>query len=429
MNDFSTTEAFNYLYALELHGIKPGLERIHKFLSHLDFPHQKFSSVHIAGTNGKGSTAAITASILKQAGYTVGLYTSPHLIDFSERITINGMPIPNNEIVRFTTGLKKTVETWAIPITFFEFTTAMAFCYFAEKNVDIAVIEVGLGGRFDATNVLTPKVTAITQIGMDHESYLGNTLLDIAKEKAGIIKPNVPVLTGATQPKVLDYFEETARANNAPLIRLHHEIITMGESPRKFSYQSAKQTLSISCPLLGRHQMDNAALAIGIIERLSDDLISERHIVDGVAHVQWPGRLQIIQKNPKIILDGAHNPSGIAALVSFLEEKEQHCSGKKWLIVGIMRDKDIKAMLTPLAKWADEIILTEPNIERAAEATTLVDVLDSSVSYTIKKIISEAILFVLSKAAPEDTLVITGSLYTVAEATTYAVGHLAVGRE
>ncbi|MEK7703048.1 MAG: folylpolyglutamate synthase/dihydrofolate synthase family protein [Nitrospirota bacterium] len=415
----SYTNTLDYLYGLQLHGIKPGLDRIALLLSHLDAPHQKFPSVHIAGTNGKGSTAAITASILKKAGYRVGCYTSPHLIHFSERITINGVPISDDEIVRLTEVLKRQTDRLPIPITFFEFTTAMAFCYFAQESVEIAVIEVGLGGQFDATNVLTPQVTAITQIGMDHEEYLGNTLLAIAKEKAGIIKETVPVITGVTQPDVFACFEEIARAKNAPLIRLGDQILISGASPEDFVYQNGDKKMRLSCPLMGRHQMENAAIAIGMIEQLSHFKISERHIIEGVASVQWPGRLQMVQEKPKIILDGAHNPSGIAALVSFLEGGDLNRSGKHWLIVGIMRDKNLKEMLLPLAKWADQMILTAPSIERAAKATALALVLDSSIPHIIKETVAGAILFVLSKAASEDRVVITGSLYTVAEALAY----------
>ena len=398
----SYTETLDYLYRLQLHGIAPGLDRINQLLLHLSSPHNKFPSVHIGGTNGKGSTAAMVASILRQAGYRVGLYTSPHLIDFSERIQINGVPISQDEIIRLTEYLKEAVEQLSTHITFFEFTTAMAFCYFAESGIDIAVCEVGLGGRFDATNVLMPIVTAITTIDLDHERYLGSTIQEIAYEKAGIIKEGVPLVTGASQPEVLAYFEEVARSKSAPIFRLGHEIVVA----------------NADCPLLGDHQVRNAALAIGLIEHLPFHVPKEK-ISEGIRLVEWPGRLQTIQTNPLILLDGAHNPSGARALASYLQKNTSgKPSGKKWLIVGIMRDKNIKEILAPLSEWADEVVFTRPNIERAATGAEI----STSLPQTVIEKVPEAIQFVLSKITPNDTLVITGSLFTVADALAYFKG-------
>ena len=411
----SYTETIDYLCHLQ-YGIVPGLERIISLLSHLSDPHLKFPSVHIGGTNGKGSTAAMTASILKQAGYKVGLYTSPHLIDFSERITINDIPISQEGIMRITERLKRAIEQLSIPITFFEFTTAMAFCYFAESDIDIAVCEVGMGGRFDATNVLSPEVTAITQIDFDHEKYLGHALMDIAYEKAGIIKAGTPVVTGVTQPEVIRLFEEVAHAKSAPLIRLGCEIIVAGPSPQEFLYERNGQKKIIHCPLLGVHQINNAAIAIGVTEQLRSFVISENAILEGVDKVLWPCRLQIIQTRPLILLDGAHNPSGARALASYLQGIHGNQSGKHWLIVGIMRDKNIKEILSPLAAWADEVVLTRPNIERAADVTDISSVLDVSLSQTAIERVPDAIKWVLSRTHLSDILVITGSLFTVAEA-------------
>ncbi len=429
----SYTETLDYLCHLQ-YGIVPGLERIRRLLSHLSDPHLKFPSVHIGGTNGKGSTAAMTASILKQAGYKTGLYTSPHLIDFSERITINGVPIAQQDIIRLTDTLKREVTHHAIEPTFFEFTTAMAFCYFAESKIDIAVVEVGLGGRFDATNVLCPKVTAITNIGRDHEEYLGRRLLDIAYEKAGIIKAGTPVVTGATQPEVLYYFEEVARLKSAPLFRLGQEIRTSGKSPQEFLYEHQGQKKIVHSPLLGLHQINNAAIAIAVIEQLQSSqgvaplagtfpfAVSENAISEGMRLVKWPGRLQVIQNDPLILLDGAHNPSGAQALVAYLQEINSNKAGKHWLIVGIMRDKKMKEILAPLAAWANEVILTRPDVQRAASLTEIASALDASLSHTAIESIPEAIKYVLPKMATHDTLVITGSLFTVAEALAHFKG-------
>ncbi len=417
----SYIETLDYLCHLQ-YGIVPGLARITTLLSYLSEPHLKFPSVHIGGTNGKGSTAAMTASILRQAGYRVGLYTSPHLIDFSERITINGAPISQQEIIRITAYLKRAVAHLSIDITFFEFTTAMAFCYFAESAVNIAVIEVGLGGRFDATNVVMPEVTAITNIAMDHEKYLGNTLQEIAYEKAGIIKERIPVVIGATQPHLLSYFEEVADSKSAPLMRLGHEIIVSGNSPQSFSYQSRGQKRNVNCSLFGAHQINNSAIAIGIIEQLRSFPVSEKAILEGVQKVQWPGRLQIIQERPRILLDGAHNPAGAQALAGYLQEVNPNKGDKHWLIAGIMRDKNIKEILAPFADWADEIILTRPDLQRAATGTEMLTALNTQVATSIIESVPEAIESVLLRINPNDTLVITGSLFTVAEALAHFKG-------
>ncbi len=417
-------ETLDYLYNLQWHGIAPGLERIERLLSLLNNPHQQFPSIHIGGTNGKGSTAAMTASILRQAGTCVGLYTSPHLIDFSERIVINGIPISKEEIVRWTERLRSKIDPVEMKITFFEFTTAMAFCFFAESQVDIAVIEVGLGGRFDATNVLTPWVTAITQIDLDHERYLGPTVLDIAKEKAGIIKEGVPLVTGATQSSVRAHFLEVAQSKSAPLIRLGQEITTEGDCSSTFLYRGQRKR-TVHCPLLGKHQIDNAAIAIGIIEQLQTRgtlLVKEDDIVEGIRQVKWPGRLQIIQTDPKVYLDGAHNPGGAIALAAFLREVDPDRSGKHWLIIGILRDKNIKEILTPFIEWADEIVLTRPDIERAADPEQCSAVLPNSVEKTVCGTTPAAIHSVQSRMMECDTLVITGSLYTVGEALAYFKG-------
>lgn len=434
----SYNDTLDYLYSLQSHGIQLGLSRIGLLFSILGNPQHQFPSVHIGGTNGKGSTAAITASILKQAGYRVGLYTSPHLIDLSERITINGVPISQDEIVRLTEQLRATIHSAALKITFFELITAMAFCHFAAAHVDIAVVEVGLGGRFDATNVLIPEVSAITQIDFDHEQYLGKTLLDIAKEKAGIIKEGTLIITGATQPEVLHFFEATAASKNAPLLQLGRDITVSGNGPHDFLYSGIYER-NVSCPLLGNHQMANAAIAISIIEQIQPPFpeqrgqsvnrsftsfpISETAILEGIRLVEWPGRLQVIQTNPLILLDGAHNPSGARALGSYLQkEVDPHRLGQHFMIMGILRDKNIREILAPQTDWADEIVLTQPAIERAADPESLAAVLEGPVRKTIRKTVVEAIEYVESKIKPNDTLVISGSLYTVSEALAYYKG-------
>jgi dihydrofolate synthase/folylpolyglutamate synthase len=434
----SYNNTLDYLYNLQSHGIQLGLDRIELLLSILGYPQHQFPSVHIGGTNGKGSTAAMTASILEQAGYRVGLYTSPCLTDLSEQIMVNGAPISQDEIVRLTGQLRAAIQSTSLKITFFELITAMAFCYFAEANVDIAVVEVGLGGRFDATNVLTPQVTAITQIDFDHELYLGTTLLDIAKEKAGIIKEGTLVITGATQPEVQSLFQEIAHSKNAPLLQLGRDITLSGDTPHAFLYSGIYER-TVSCPLLGKHQMANAAIALSIIEQIQPPLpehrgesaglsfssfpISEQAILEGIRTVKWPGRLQVIRTDPLILLDGAHNPSGAVALSVYLRHTvDPHRLGQHFMIMGILQDKNIREILLPQVGWADEIVLTRPAIERAADPELLLAVLEGPVQKTIRKTVLEAIEYVESKIKPNDTLVISGSLYTVSEALAYYKG-------
>lgn len=435
----SYPETIDYLYRLQWHGIHPGLERMEALLSRVGHPERQFRSVHIGGTNGKGSTAAMVASAFHQGGYRVGLYTSPHLIDFSERIRVSGVLIPPGEIVRLTQFLRERIEAGAPQlrgkITFFEFTTALAFLYFAETRIDLAVVEVGLGGRFDATNVLRPLVSAITNIDLDHEQYLGSTIVRIAEEKAGIIKEGVPVITAAAQPEVLALFETISRLKGAPLIRVGQEIRVSGDLPERFLYQGIRER-QVHCPLLGRHQIRNTAVALGVIEQLQQKGIdlSEAALLEGIARVRWEGRLEAIRRDPLILLDGAHNPAGGCALGRFLKEIDPDRKGRHWLIAGILRDKNIGEILSPLIPWIDEIVLTRPDIPRAADPALLSESLNKelligwgyyrppTVSQTIRAPVSEAIAYVEARMRPEDTLVITGSLYTVGEAKAFFSG-------
>ncbi len=442
--------ALDYLYHLQWHGIHPGLERMGRLLSLVNHPERQFRSVHIGGTNGKGSTAAMTASVLLRGGYRVGLYTSPHLIDFSERIRISGVPIPATEIVRLTGRLRGAIEGISglgEEITFFEFTTALAFLYFAESGIDLAVVEVGMGGRFDATNLLSPLVSAIVQIDLDHERYLGSTVLKIAAEKAGIVKEKTAVVTGATQPEVLALFEETARLKEAPLIRLDHEITVeeISSGPleaaepvqrnavnfalgdllyQRFVYRGRKER-SVEISLLGRHQIRNAAVALGILEQLQERgvSLSDGALLEGIKETRWEGRLEVVRKSPLILLDGAHNRSGAKALGAFLAGVDPDRKGKHWLIAGIMRDKNIPEIFDPLLPWADEVVLTRPDIERAADPDLLAASLGKGpCRFTRIDRVPEAISHVELHLGQEDSLVITGSLYTVGEAKAFFLG-------
>jgi len=432
----------DYLYQLKWHGIRPGLARMASLLSLLDHPQEKFRTVHIGGTNGKGSTATMTASILEASGYRVGLYTSPHLIDFSERICICGIPISHEVIVQLTEKIRQTIQNQSpqlsTKVTFFEFTTALAFLYFAEEAVDIGIIEVGMGGRFDATNHLKPLVTAITEIDLDHEHYLGTSLLEIATEKAGIIKKGVPLITCSEQAEVAKLFKKVSEDKKAPLIRLGQEIQGLAvpasaTSPaqngeQKMHYRGIKDYL-IELPLLGRHQINNASMAIGIVESLNKQglSISETGILKGIKKVRLSGRLEVVQNVPRILLDVAHNSASAKRLADYLQETDGNTLGKRWMIIGIMQDKNIEAFLKPLLACTDELVLTRPDIERAATPEMIANIVEqlcrtdaksNPIQIRLLEKVSESISYVKSHIQPQDRLVITGSFFTVGEAKT-----------
>ncbi len=432
------SETIDFLYQKQRQGIRPGLARMASLLSLLNHPEVSFRSIHIGGTNGKGSTASMVASVLQEAGYSVGLYTSPHLIDFSERMQINNQPISHEEIVRLTERIREKMEAssprLAKKITFFEFTTALAFLYFAEKSVDFAVVEVGMGGQYDATNLLTPLVSSITNIDLDHEQFLGSTIAEVAAEKAGIIKASIPIITSASQPEVVTIIGDIARSRKAPLVDVSKNVSTslipdtgfesLGK-PMRIQYSGLKEYI-IELPIWGSHQVSNAATSMRIIESLQAQglHISASDIIEGLKKVQLAGRLEIIQRDPLILLDGAHNPAGARTLGLFLDEIKVKQKGKHWLITGIMKDKKIIDLISPLLTWTDEFVLTRPEIERAADPNTigvitsalLKDRKKSGGLVTIKEGVSDAIAYVKEHIQPQDMLVVTGSFYTVGEA-------------
>ena len=412
-------ESVNYLYGLQKYGIKFGLSKTTNLLEAFGNPHNGQRYIHIAGTNGKGSVAAFMAAILKETGLKVGLYSSPHLVRFTERFKINDVEISHNKTMELIEELK-TAFSPDEPPTFFEATTAMALVYFARENTDLSIMEVGMGGRLDATNVITPLVSGITNISMEHQDFLGNRLLDIAGEKAGIIKKGVDVITGATQPSVIRALETIARDRGAPMWRVGKEI-RYRTTANGFHYMGHGLKLrGLRLGLTGTIQSRNAAVALGMIERLEKMGIkpSEAEIRKGLRNTAWPGRMHIVGTNPTILLDGGHNPAALRALAHSIK------SGFKYkrllLVIGVMADKEINRMMRAIVPLADYTIFTRPLYSRAADPEILMaKAIPLGRPGEIAPFLTDALTTAKEMADPNDLIVVCGSLFTVGEALTY----------
>ena len=410
------------LYRLRRFGIKLGLASISRLMRGLGNPQDRFSSIHIAGTNGKGSIAAFLSSVLAHGGYKVGLYTSPHLVRFNERIQINGSPISDKDVARVAEVVQR-VYTQGEPPTFFECATAMALYHFASEKVDWAVLETGMGGRYDATNVVHPEVSVISNISMEHQEYLGDTLAKIAREKAGIIKRGAGVVTGARQKSALRVIEQVTTEKEVPLYRLGKEV-RIRKDKGAFTYLGINRRWpGVKIGLIGDHQVTNAALALGTLELLLEKglYLTDEAVYSGLAATRWPGRLEVFSREPFILLDGAHNPSAVKTLKKFLENS--FSSRRLTMVVGILEDKAWKPMLRDLAGVAHRMILTRPQYERAADPHELASfVRPLKQDLVVIPKLADAISFALEKAGNADAVCITGSLYTVGDAKAYLEG-------
>lgn len=413
------SSAVAYLYRLQKHGIKLGLETMRELTARLGMPQCRYRTLHIAGTNGKGSTAAMAAAMLQAAGYRVGLYTSPHLVEFRERIRVNGEMIPESRVAQLTEQLQGLSQPELSP-TFFEATTAMAFQHFADSEVDVAVLEVGLGGRFDATNVVTPMACAITTIALDHQAYLGNTPSAIAFEKAGIIKRGVPVVLGRLDDDAWRAIEQVARDRQAPVFRIGEHFHTEGEEPQQFSYRGVRVHYDeLICALAGRHQLDNAACALALLEAAAPQgiAITPEAVRTGLHAVSWAGRLEVVDRHPTILLDGAHNPAAARALADFLMRADRlHPSRPVILVLGMMRDKDHREFIEPLRSVVDEVVLTQADLPRSATAQELQSSLGGLLSHPhVVPSLSQAMALARQLAMPDGLVCVTGSLMLVGE--------------
>jgi len=446
--DYSST--IEFLYKLKSSkGIEFGpdrIKRIKKILALLGDPQKSFKVIHITGTNGKGSTSAMISSILEAAGFRVGLYTSPHLIEFRERILVNKNKISEADVVRIFEKIKPFISNE----TFFEVVTLIALKYFQEKKVDFAVLEVGMGGRLDATNVVNPLVSVITNVSLEHTEFLGNTIDKIAREKAGIIKEKSVLVTAAKEKKIINLFTEICKKKNTKIFRVGKDVkfkrLKYDLHSQEFMYfgiqnnkekqdkkqqdkkhnnnnkKNKKQAPIFKIPFTGKHQIKNALCAICAVETLNfyGIKIPENKIKKGLIDTVWQGRIEVVMEDPLLILDVGHNPACMEVLRDTLTEIKKISKYKNLiLIIGILAYKDIKAMLEIISPITKEIVLTKPKTDLASETEVMENIL-KKIRYkgeiTIKKEIPEALNYALSKASKDDAICITGSFFTSGEA-------------
>lgn len=412
-------EALEYIHGTQKFGWKFGLENIRNLLELMDNPHKKLKFVHVGGTNGKGSTVSFISSMLIEAGYKVGIYTSPYLVRFTERIKINDEEIDEDELAAITGVVREKVgimlDRGDNHPTEFEIVTAIAFQYFHEKGCDIVVLEVGLGGRLDSTNVIdTPLVSVITTISYDHMNILGNTLEEIAGEKAGIIKADGRVVLYPQLPETEKVFENACREKNAVLYEVDFsrlKLKSFGVDGQVFDYENYTN-LKIS--LLGEHQIKNAAVAIKTIGVLEDGgyKIGASAVRKGLLNAKWPGRLEIINRDPVVIIDGAHNAEGAKALSRSLE---LYFPGReKTFIIGVLKDKDFIPMIEAVAPIAERFVTVTPNSERAISAKELAIIIKSYCkNVQVSDTIEEAIEKSMSLSPPGGIICAFGSLYYI----------------
>ncbi len=404
-------ETVRYLEQLQRVGIKPGLKRIEQLIGILDHPQDHYPIIHVAGTNGKGSTCAMMASILQASGKKVGLHTSPHLISICERFRINDNDISEEEFERYVGIIRKKVEDAGLEPSYFEFMVGLAFYYFADQNVDIAIIETGLGGKYDATNVVVPKVSVITTVGLDHTEYLGDTLKAIAEEKAGIIKRRTKVVCGSTRVK--DLIGNIALEKECSFFPVHDFLSASVDEEtldgQTFTVEGSFQG-TFFMPLLGRHQVNNALCAIGALLQLEDERISEEAFVEGFKKIIWKGRMQVMQKDPLILVDGAHNEDGMWKLGVFIDAFEK----KDVLILALSRGKGLD-VAHDVVKQFDRVIVTEGMFREEESSVLFEDLVRRGIQAENIPDVDTAIARGL-EIQEDGLLLVTGSLYMIGEA-------------
>lgn len=418
-------QAVDWIHSRLRLGIKPGLLRMEWMLERLEHPERKLKTIHIGGTNGKGSTVTFLSSILQAAGYHVGTFTSPYFEHFNERISLNGKAASDEEIVQLVNVIKPLADelesTELGGPTEFEVITAMSMYYFAHiQPADVVIYEVGLGGRFDSTNVIHPLLSIITSIGMDHTSILGDTIEEIAFEKAGIIKNGVNIISGVHQPGAFSVIEKSAESLKAPLYQMGKNFMIDNSAPlakgTSFDFQSflgAFEKLELN--MIGQHQAGNASLAVmaaQILNSYFSFLIEEQDIRQGLRQAYWPGRFEVLSENPLVVIDGAHNEEGIQALAK--EVKSRYPDKKTAILFSAMKDKKLDGMIAMLDTLADSIIFTSFDFPRAASPEELFDISKShnkQAAENWKAFLGELV----SGLKDDDLLLVTGSLYFLSE--------------
>ena len=428
-------EAMDWVYNVRRFGPHRSLEPTQKYLELLGNPQNSFKTIHIGGTNGKGSTSAYIAAILEAAGYKVGLYTSPHLERFNERIKINGVEITDMDAARLLTESRRIFEKMVeypepMPLRFFDILTGVCFKYFEENRVDFGVIEVGLGGRLDATNAIMPLVSVITNIGYEHVNILGPTLEDIAYEKAGIIKPDTPVVTGEKQKHIIDVFEKVAEEEGTELIQVEeyaeYERTNTSITGQVFNLETQRdEYTNLKTPLLGLHQITNAATAVTAIETLEQHgiTIPRQAIIKGIRNVYWPARLEVVHHKPAVVLDCAKDAEATEAvretIISDLNDR------RIIAVVSMSSDKNIEGMIENIAAFADEFIITKHSVTyRAAEPERLiVEITKYGKEYKVVLDHDEAFREAYEMANPDDMVLVIGSVYLAGDARRFYAGY------
>ncbi|MQR95400.1 bifunctional folylpolyglutamate synthase/dihydrofolate synthase [Fictibacillus phosphorivorans] len=421
----SYKEALEWIHSLLKFGIKPGLKRVEWLLERTGSPEKKIMCIHIAGTNGKGSTVEFIRSIMNEAGYSVGTFTSPYLISFNERVSLNRIPISDDELLHYARIVRPYVEEVSLTElgspTEFEVITVISLLYFADKQPDIVVYETGLGGLYDSTNVITPILSLITNIGFDHMGILGDTLKEIAFQKAGIIKKDVPVITTADQKEAREVIEHKAKEMHAENYFLDHDFSVVHKestnSGESFFYTdiSDKKEINFEIAMKGTHQIKNAGLAVAAVKFLTRSRrfeISLSKLEDGLRKANWAGRFEKVSHSPDIILDGAHNEQGIAALKETLIN---HYGSKRiFLLFAALEDKAYATMMKDLLSVVYEACFTTFDFPRAASAEQLLKESPLENSYSISSW-SDALQHLKDQLQQDDVLIITGSLYFISE--------------
>ena len=421
------TEAspLEFLFGLQQHGVKLGLEKIALLCDALGHPEGSFRSVLVAGTNGKGSVAAIVDTTLQAAGLRTGRFTSPHLVDLEERFCINGASVSRRDLTSLAQVLQNTVGelltsgNLETPPTFFEATTAIAFMLFQRTGVEVAVLEVGMGGRFDATNIVSPAATAITSVDLDHTQFLGKTLPEIAVEKAGVVRPDGLVVTGETKPQALDVIRQSCRERNARLVEVSQDVsmhVALRDGLTELVMTTPHRTYGpLVLSLRGRHQAHNASIAVRLLEELDDrHPIPKRAIEAGLVRTQWPGRLELIRAGERAwaLLDAAHNVAAAAALGRYLEETYP---GGLPIILAAMRDKDVAGILQQLKPVASRIVCTAPRNPRAWPAEELLRMAAQHCP-GIPRTVADSPATALEEAWQDnETICVAGSVYLIGE--------------